>query len=444
MSSQWENIRKTRSHSSSQPSQQGLFRQRPFSEPSDNDEVSPHEQEVPDLQRHLDNESRFGYNFSRVKVSPYKPAIEPKFTFEPPTDKYEQEAAQTVEKVTGMAAPVSDQSIQRKGEEEELRAGEKASAPLTQAQVNDAKAWYSSRRKQYTPDIIKQIQEKVATEPDGLIGPLTIQAVAKWQQDIPSLTVDGKAGPRTLPAMFPTGLAQKSAINQFVGAAKKAEADWANLKTSNERADALLKPVNQQLIAAGVPACQKNIKDIVSKGQFDPRTWTIILSQRDLQKPTLTHEEAEDIAETVYHEARHAEQNHMMARMMAGKGKSSEEIQIQLQIPPNIASDAASKPLKPGSMEALIAEGWYESKYGSQAAYRVQVLKQAKAKKEELKVNEAEDEFNKNPTAANKAKKEAVRKQFEATPEFKRYQDLPEEADAWRVGEEFKDAYLQE
>jgi hypothetical protein len=157
--------------------------------------------------------------------------------------------------------------------------------------------------------------------------------------------------------MFPTGLAQKSAINQFVGAAKKAEADWANLKTSNERADALLKPVNQQLIAAGIPACQKNIKDIVSKGQFDPRTWTIILSQRDLQKPTLTHEEAEDIAETVYHEARHAEQNHMMARMMAGKGKSSEEIQIQLQIPPNIASDAASKPLKPGSMEAKTPPG---------------------------------------------------------------------------------------
>jgi len=59
-----------------------------------------------------------------------------------------------------MAAPVSDQSIQRKGKEEELRAGEKASAPLTQAQVNDAKAWYSSRRKQYTPDIIKQIQER--------------------------------------------------------------------------------------------------------------------------------------------------------------------------------------------------------------------------------------------------------------------------------------------
>ncbi|HEY9798575.1 MAG TPA: hypothetical protein V6D30_23275 [Leptolyngbyaceae cyanobacterium] len=85
MSSQWESIRKTRSQSSSQPSQQGLFRQHPFSEPFDNDEVSPHEQEVQDLHRHLDNESRFGYNFSRVKVSPYKPAIEPKFTFEPPT-----------------------------------------------------------------------------------------------------------------------------------------------------------------------------------------------------------------------------------------------------------------------------------------------------------------------------------------------------------------------
>ena len=93
-------------------------------------------------------------------------------------------------------------------------------------------------------------------------------------------------------------------------------------------------------------------------------------------------------------------------------------------------------------MESLIAEGWYESKYGSQAAYRAQVLKEVRAKKEELKVNEAEDEFNKNPTAANKVKKEAIRKQFEATPEFKRYQDLPEEADAQRVGEDFKDAYL--
>ena len=167
MSSQWESLRKTRSHSCSPPSQQNLLRQRSFSEPSGDDEVSPYEQEKPDLQRHLDNESRNGYNFSRVKVSPYKPAIEPKFTFDNPSNKYEQEAHQTLEKDMGRVALVSEPSIQHKGEGEEFLAGKKASAPLTQAQVNDAKAWYSSHRKQYTPDIIKQIQEKVATEPDG-------------------------------------------------------------------------------------------------------------------------------------------------------------------------------------------------------------------------------------------------------------------------------------
>lgn len=41
MSSQWESLRKTRSHSCSPPSQQNLLRQRPFSEPSGDDEVSP-------------------------------------------------------------------------------------------------------------------------------------------------------------------------------------------------------------------------------------------------------------------------------------------------------------------------------------------------------------------------------------------------------------------
>lgn len=315
----------------------------------------------------------------------------------------------------------------------------KTTGPLTNAQVNDAKAWYASRSQEYTPDIGKQIQQKVVTAPDGFIGPLTIQAIATFQQNNPSLLVDGKAGPVTLPVMFPSGLAQIKAIDRFMAEAKQIQADWAKLKTADERADALLKLVNKELIAAGVPACHKTVKELgPNAGQLDFATWTISLGQQPFSKATLTDEEAADIADTVYHEARHAEQWHMMARMLAGRGKSAKAIATEMGIPPNIASDATSKPLKQGSIKALIAEGWYNSVYGAKAAYRKQVLTDVSAKKTAL--DKAEAEYDKAPTGANKAKVEVARKQYDAA--YEKYKALPEEADAWRAGGAVTNAYL--
>ncbi|OUL28219.1 peptidoglycan-binding domain-containing protein [Nostoc sp. 106C] len=320
------------------------------------------------------------------------------------------------------------------------RFGDKDAELLTAAQVSSAKAYYASRSKQYTPEIITQIQQTVGSTPTGAIDDETIQAVAKWQQEHPPLKVDGKAGPRTLPAAFPTGLATTDATDEYVGEAKQVQADWAKLKTTNERADALLTVVNKQLTAAGVPACNKAIKDLgADAGQFDFVTWTLDLGKEAFSQASLTDEAAADIADTVYHESRHAEQWYMMAQMLAGKGKSAKAIAKEMDIPPNIASSAVNNPLKSGSMEALIAEGWYESVYGAKADYRDRVLTDLDTKQKAL--DKAKEQHDKSPTDANQAKLDKAQKQYDIA--YEKYRDLPEEADAWRVGGAVTDAYLK-
>ena len=313
------------------------------------------------------------------------------------------------------------------------------SGPLTPAQVEHARNWYAAHQHDYTPDIIKQIQQAVGADPDGLIGPMTIQAVARYQQANSPLAADGIAGPRTLPALFPTGLAESAKSGEYVKKAKEVQSDWATLKTADERGKALANAVNKELVASGVPACNYVLADLGDDaGQFDFATWTLSLGQKPFSKATITDEEAADMANTVYHEARHSQQWFMMAQMRAGQGRSAKQIATELGIPATIASAAVDKPLKHGSMEALEAKGWYESVYGAQSTHRENVLTGLDKKGKQL--HDAQDEYKKNPTKENKAKLKKVRAEYDEL--YREYRDLPEEADAWRVGDQVTNSYL--
>jgi hypothetical protein len=114
---------KNSSDSSATPVQTGLFRSRPFTDPTVSDEVSPHKQELPDLQTQLERGARFSQSLSRMKVHPNKPVIQPKITVGAPGDKYEQEADQMAAQVMSMAAPVHSSPVQRQAapEEEEVQ-----------------------------------------------------------------------------------------------------------------------------------------------------------------------------------------------------------------------------------------------------------------------------------------------------------------------------------
>lgn len=313
--------------------------------------------------------------------------------------------------------------------------------PLSDAEVETARKWYVAHGAKYTPEIIKKIQEQVGTEQTGAIDTATIQGVAKFQQANPPLWVDGIAGPRTMPAAFPVGLAKSSEVEGFVKEAKQVQADWAKLKTGAERAKALADAVNKHLAAAGVPVCKDVVKDLGNdSGQFDFTTWSLFLGQGPFSKATITDEEAADIADTVFHESRHCEQWFMMAQMLAGKKLKAAVIATTMSIPANIATAAVANPIKQGTTEAIQAEGWYDSVYGSNADYRNKVLDNVEATDNARK--KAEENYKKNPTPANKAKLEAATAKFEAA--HKRYMELPEEADAWRVGGQVTAAYLKD
>lgn len=249
---------------------------------------------------------------------------------------------------------------------------------LSPYKISLAQGWYARRSDLYTTSIITRIQQVVGAPSTGTIDRPTILAVARWQSQRPPLKVDGIAGPRTMPAAFPIGLAVATAQNQYVTAAKKAMNRWAQLGTARKRAEALLKAVNARLIAAKVPPCTIGFARLgEGNAQFSFDTWRIEVDRGKYDQATLSLAEQTSLVDTIYHEARHAEQWFRMARLMAGmpKYKTAAKLHQKTGIKPSIVQQAiATKPPAAGSIEALIALGWFESIEGKDMDYRNRVL----------------------------------------------------------------------
>lgn len=257
-----------------------------------------------------------------------------------------------------------------------------------------------------------------------------------------------------------TGIASKVAMGRFVAAAKKVETDWASLSEA-DRANNLGKAANDELKAVGVPETGIVVKDLGQRnGQLDFTTWNLDLGEAPYKKASTTTAEMAGVADTVYHESRHAEQWHRMARLEAGKGKSANDIASSLYIPANVAQDAATKPLSGDSTEAKEAEAWHESVYGANSAARNTTLQNLSAHGAALNAalakTQASEKAFKDLQAAGTATPEqlqaaldtwtadfaayqAAQTQFATT--YQAYRDLPEEKDAWAVGGDIRSAY---
>ncbi|TNF38099.1 MAG: LysM peptidoglycan-binding domain-containing protein [Deltaproteobacteria bacterium] len=81
---------------------------------------------------------------------------------------------------------------------------------LGKAAVRRGVDWYKIRRLQYNASVVKRIQREVGAGPDGAVGPLTVQAIARWQAKH-GLTVDGVAGSNTIQKMFGEDIRPKAA-----------------------------------------------------------------------------------------------------------------------------------------------------------------------------------------------------------------------------------------
>jgi len=284
---------------------------------------------------------------------------------------------------------------------------------LSKAQLARARAFYAARRHRYSADLIRAIQRAVGVpeDPNGKVTDETIVAVADKQEEFgPPLKRDGMAGPRTLGRLFPTGLADAATAAGFAADVEGTTLDaatWGAVGTAQGRADRLVADVATPLAAAdvGVAPTARADQDLGVNAVFVHEDWEIHfdIDRMHLAKSSLTKSEATDITTGVYHEARHAEQYHKMARMLAAKGVSEAGIIRQMELHTEnaraVAKEAINNPLTRGSPEFLVAEDQFDAELGSGKQHHLQVQADvvAAAKAFEL----AKRRQDREPTARN-------------------------------------------
>jgi hypothetical protein len=149
------------------------------------------------------------------------------------------------------------------------------------------------------------------------------------------------------------GLALPSNIEAFATASAANAAAIATMGTFEERAAAVLGPINARLSAAGVPTISRISKEGGGNAHFNKKSWTISVDGDFAMRggPSAPAE----LLTTVYHEARHAEQDFLVARHMA-RDKSAAEIAAAHEIPVEVANAAKASPLPADDPQAALAD----------------------------------------------------------------------------------------
>ena len=338
--------------------------------------------------------------------------------------------------LTGVIERVAQRQVAPAEPAEGEVAPAEAAPLLDETQVADARRYYTAQPWLYTPAIIAQLRGALGLGEEGGVDDALVHAVAVWQSTHgagdPALAIDGKAGPRTLPRIFRGGLNVEGEGEAFGGEVQAEVIDqWATLATAEARRNRLVELVNERLVAAGVPATTPAFDTNANNaGSFDFPTWRMMIGQTRLGGDSISEEDAREVADTVYHEARHTEQWFRMAQLRAAQGLSAAAITTELGIPARIAREARANPLVRGSMEAVIAQGWWDSVYGSGSAHREAVL--TEIDRAATARTRAQARFDGDPTAANQAALDRANERFDRA--FAAYQNLPEENDAWATG----------
>ena len=309
-----------------------------------------------------------------------------------------------------------------------------AEGPLSPTQVRDAITFYRAQPARYTRDIIKEIQQAVGTDPTGSISAVDVQAVAKRQQALnvdaePKLKIDGMAGPRTLPSIFKFGLSEDASVSDF---AKKAKETFEakDGKSEEEKAKSLVSDlVNKRLAALNIPPVAVEVaNDLGTRGAFSSGDWKLKLDRLQFQ-PGKFHD-LRDTTATIYHEARHAEQDFRVGQLLARQGKSAEQITAITGLNADVAKKAVDAKGDITAMQALIAQGWFDSLHGAAG------LARRRRNSEELRAaftarEAACDAFKADPTPQNKAKLDLDKARFDRA--VAEHDDLPHEFDAERL-----------
>jgi hypothetical protein len=213
-----------------------------------------------------------------------------------------------------------------------------------------------------------------------------------------------------------TGMASDENVQEYT---EGAFSTAVSCMSPDDRAAQLMTEANQSLAGEGVPGVYHDwgANGTHAYGSFDASTWTMNLNDHYFSETSFNADQQEvnyrEALQTVYHEARHAEQTFRCLREVIGLGATPEDALAAMQytsapVPPLwVAQQAALNPILECDTAQNEAARWYASMYGSGSPHRTDVLT--------------------HPEAADYGQQ---------------YHALPEEADAWntdgKVGDEFR------
>src|SRR5262245_15089137 len=163
------------------------------------------------------------------------------------------------------------------------------------------------------------------------------------------------------------GLATPQATNEF---AQTAVMWWRKYPgtTLDNFAFIMVEEASRWLEKIGVPAVERDNAASASAAVFHSSSWTISVNVQAIGHAPNTRigdlkpEELADFADTFFHEARHAEQRFLMARLAVGKspGKDAKAIADEVATKPSIAEAAIKAGGKLPRAEQAKAEELYE------------------------------------------------------------------------------------
>src|SRR5690348_6111461 len=161
------------------------------------------------------------------------------------------------------------------------------------------------------------------------------------------------------------GMADGATRKEFIGSFRKLQHDWAKLPPK-DREVGLNKCINNALAKSGSPNVNVSAVPLSAgrNGELDFTTWTVKVNDTLTDSDSLTEIGAKKLANTMYHETRHAEQWFLIAQKLAAEGKSSTEIQKQTRMPASIADSAVKNPLRKNDPRQMCADTLYASIYG--------------------------------------------------------------------------------
>jgi hypothetical protein len=163
---------------------------------------------------------------------------------------------------------------------------------------------------------------------------------------------------------MPTGLATNDMVKSYVDAVKNARKAWSTA-TADQRVGLLARPACDNLGKLGVPEVVSMVDPMGTMtntdtvAAFNAGSWTTWF-RYDAVAADVTDEQFWQLANSVYHEIRHAEQSFRVARKLAGENVDAAGIMTALGVRDTVAAKAVANrlPTDQNSAEWQEAKGW--------------------------------------------------------------------------------------